>query len=159
MKKKILWGVLIALVLIQFFRPSRNAGEAYGPNDITKAVEVSADVKNILGKACNDCHSDHTEYPWYTNIQPVGWWMAHHVDEGMHELNFSQFNTYKLRRKLHKLEEVAEQVKEGEMPMDSYTWTHSDAKLTDAEKEILINWALKAKASIDTVRLIPGEKK
>jgi hypothetical protein len=84
--------------------------------------------------------------------------MAHHVDEGVHELNFSQFNTYKLRRKLHKLEEIAEQVKEGEMPMNSYTWTHSDAKLTDAEKEILVNWALVSKASLDTVPVPPGKK-
>lgn len=159
MKKKILWGVLIALVVIQFIRPSRNSGETYGPNDITKTVEVPGEVKSILDKACNNCHSDHTNYPWYTNIQPVGWWMAHHVDEGVHELNFSQFNTYKLRRKLRKLEEIAEQVKEGEMPMDSYTWTHSEAKLSDQEKEVLINWALKAKASIDTVQVISGEKK
>lgn len=152
MKKKILWGVLIVLVVIQFFRPAKNNGETYGANDISKTVDVPADVRLVLEKACNDCHSDHTDYPWYTNIQPVGWWMAHHVNEGTGELNFSQFNTYKLRRKLHKFEEIAEQVKKGEMPMDSYTWMHSNAKLSNQEKETLINWALASKAKLDTVK-------
>lgn len=158
MKKKILWGVVILMVVIQFFRPGRNEGEAYGANDITKVVSTPAEVKSILEKACNDCHSDHTDYPWYTNIQPVGWWMANHVNDGKRHLNFSQFNTYKLTRKIHKLEETAEQVKEGEMPMSSYTWMYAAAKLSDAEKETLINWALNAKAALDTVK-VAGPKK
>lgn len=152
-KKKIGFILLALLVVIQFIRPEKNSGEAYGANDITKAVNVPADVKNILERACNDCHSNHTDYPWYTNIQPLGWWINHHVEEGVHHLNFSEFNTYKIRRKLHKLEEVAEQVKEGEMPMSSYTLIHSNAKLSQQEQDLLIKWAVEAKASIDTVQV------
>lgn len=158
MKKKIFIGLAILLLVIQFIRPEKNSGEMYGANDITHSVDVPAEVKGILEKACNDCHSNKTNYPWYTNIQPFGWWIAHHVDEGVHEINFSEFNTYKLRRKLHKLEELAEQVKEGEMPMDSYTWMHSEAKLTDAEKQTLITWALNSKALLDTVKVAVAQK-
>jgi hypothetical protein len=159
MKKKIFWSIVILLVLIQFFRPSRNSGEVYGANDITKAANTPAEVKSILKKACNDCHSDHTDYPWYANLQPVGWWLANHVNDGKRHLNFSQFNTYKLSRKIHKLEETAELVKEGEMPMSSYTWIHSAAKLSEAEKEMLVKWALSAKAALDTVKAAAEPKK
>jgi hypothetical protein len=98
-------------------------------------------VAGILQRACNDCHSNNTHYPWYTNIQPVGWWMQHHVNEGKEELNFSEFGTYTAKRQNHKMEEVAEQIKKGEMPLNSYLWIHKDAKLSDQEKEILISWA------------------
>src|ERR1700758_1613083 len=100
-KRKILWIFITLLIIIQFIRPSKNTGEVYTANDISHSVNVPADVKNILEKACNDCHSNNTVYPWYTNVQPFGWWINHHVNEGIHELNFSEFNTYKLRRKLH----------------------------------------------------------
>jgi hypothetical protein len=98
-------------------------------------------VKTILNKACMDCHSNNTRYPWYNNIQPVAFWLANHVDEGKEELNFSEFKTYKLKRQDHKLEEVVEMIQEGEMPLSSYTITHGDAKLTESEKQLLINWA------------------
>lgn len=152
-KKKFFYAIIVVLLGLQMVRPEKNLGEVYGNDDIAHSVSVPADVRNILEKACNDCHSNNTVYPWYNNIQPVGWWLAHHVNEGKEELNFSIFNTYKLRRKLHKLEEIAEQVKKGEMPMDSYTWTHSNAKLNDAEKQILVSWSLTAKAQLDTAKI------
>jgi len=152
-KKKIGLALLLVIMGMQFFRPARNTGEVYGANDITKTVEVPADVKVILEKACVDCHSNHTDYPWYTNIQPVGWWLANHVKEGNGELNFSEFNTYKLKRKLHKFEEIAEQVKEGEMPLNSYTWLHGAARLNVEEQGALVKWALNSKALLDTVKI------
>lgn len=152
-KKKLGLALLLIILVMQFFRPIRNTGEVYGANDITKTVEVPADVKVILEKACMDCHSDHTNYPWYTNLQPVGWWLANHVKEGNGELNFSQFNTYKLKRKLHKFEEIAEQVKEGEMPLNAYTWLHGAARLNVEEQEALVKWALNSKALLDTVKI------
>jgi hypothetical protein len=158
-KKKALYIVIGLFGIIQFIRPSKNTGEVYTNNDISHSVDVPANVKNILEKSCNDCHSNNTIYPWYTNIQPLGWWLNHHVNEGVEELNFSEFNTYKLRRKLHKLEEIAEQVKEGEMPLGTYTWIHSEAKLTVAEQQILIDWALNSKALLDTVKIAGEQRK
>jgi hypothetical protein len=139
--KKVLVVLLVILVVIQFIRPDKNIGNSYGANDVTQAIATSNEVKIILDKACMDCHSNNTSYPWYNNIQPVAFWLANHVDEGKEELNFSEFKTYKLKRQDHKLEEVVEMIQEGEMPLSSYTITHGDAKLTDAEKQLLINWA------------------
>lgn len=152
MKKKIGWGLIVVLIVIQFIRSDRNSGEAYGPAHIGSTVDVPDQVKEILDRACNDCHSNNTDYPWYAHVQPVAWWLAGHVEEGKEELNFSEFGTYKLKRKLHKLEEIAEQVKEGEMPLKSYTWLHRKARLTEDERQLLISWALSAKASIDSVK-------
>lgn len=79
---------------------------------------------------------------WYENIQPIGWWTANHVSEGKDELNFSEFNTYENKRKAHKLEEIAEMVEEGEMPLKSYLITHGGAKLNEEQKKQLVDWAL-----------------
>lgn len=141
MKKRAVLILFVLLVLIQFIRPARNLSAATSPNDITQIYRVPEPVKVLLSKACNDCHSNNTHYPWYTNVQPVGLWLQHHVNEGKHELNFSEFGAYPAKRQYHKLEEVVKQVKHDEMPLSSYLWVHSDAKLSDADKQLLINWA------------------
>lgn len=141
MVRKILLGVLIVIIIMQFIRPARNESTVAATNDIATVYTVPDDVSAILKKACYDCHSNNTRYPWYTNIQPAGLWMQHHVDDGKEELNFNEFATYKKKRQAHKMEEVAEMVEKGEMPLNSYTWIHKDAILTAAEKELLINWA------------------
>jgi len=157
MVKKIVFVLLIILIVIQFFHPARNKAEGEQPNNVSKLYPVSSEVKNILDKACMDCHSNNTAYPWYSKIQPVDWWMTHHVNEGKRELNFDEFATYNLRRQYHKLEEVMKQVKDNEMPISSYTWIHKDAILTTAEQNGLINWAdsirneMKRKYPIDSL--------
>ncbi len=158
-KKKVLWAVIVILISIQFIRPAKNLGEIYTNDDISHSVNVPVEIKNILEKACNDCHSNNTNYPWYTNIQPIGWWLNHHVNEGTGELNFSKFNTYKLRRKLKKLEEIAKQIEEKEMPLSSYTIIHRNAILTEQEQNLLIQWALTNKALLDTVKIAAEAKK
>jgi hypothetical protein len=148
-KKKILLGVLIVLVTIQFIRPADNNSPENPSETLTAAVPVSPEVKNILQIACNDCHSSHTSKMWYQNIQPIGWWIGHHIEEGKEELNFSIFNTYSAKRKTHKMEEVAEMVENGEMPMDSYTWMHSNARLSAEQKKLLVDWAKAAQDSLE----------
>lgn len=140
-KRKVLIAIISLLVLIQFFRPERNLGLADTEKDITHSLTVSSEVKNILQKSCYDCHSNHTEYPWYANFQPVSGWLAHHVNEGKDELNFSEFDTYKLKRKIKKLKEVIEQTKKGDMPLNSYLIIHKDAALSEEQKNQLIKWA------------------
>lgn len=134
-------SLLVALVALQLYRPAKNVSTQTPPTDIVQAYGVPADVAVILHKACYDCHSNNTHYPWYSNIQPVGMWLAHHVDEGKDELNFSEFGSYKPRRKARKMHELVEEVEEGEMPLESYTLIHGEAKLTAEEKQKLIEWA------------------
>ncbi|MBI3259179.1 MAG: heme-binding domain-containing protein [Ignavibacteriae bacterium] len=141
-KKKILYVLLAAAVLVQFFRPIRNLGSSSSPQDITHTTSVPSDVQAILTKSCYDCHSDHTEYPWYANIQPIGWWMTDHINEGKQELNFSQFNTYSISRKMRKFHHIEEEVEEGEMPLDSYLWIHGNAELSPTQKKLVIEWAI-----------------
>src|SRR6187402_914348 len=119
-RKKILIGILGALVIIQFIRPTKNESETViTANDISKVYAMSESVQQILVNKCYDCHSNSTQYVWYYNIQPVAWWMAHHIDEGKDELNFSEFKTYPEKKAIHKLEELSEAVNEGWMPIDS----------------------------------------
>ncbi|SKC97656.1 Haem-binding domain-containing protein [Chitinophaga ginsengisegetis] len=139
-KKIILWIVLLIAVLIQFFRPARNISSSAQPYDITTAYNTSAEVKNILSRACNDCHSNNTVYPWYAEIQPVAWWMNKHVKDGKHDLNFNEFTNNPISRQYKKLGESAEMVNEGEMPLSSYTIIHANARLTAPEKKLLIDW-------------------
>ena len=148
MVKKILILLLVVLVVIQFIRPEKNSATAVSENDITAYYTVPENVQSILKKACYDCHSNNTEYPWYANIQPIGWWLQDHINEGKEELNFSEFGTYSAKKAAHKMEEVGEMVGEGEMPLESYTLIHKDAVLTHEEAETLIKWSKQIEASI-----------
>src|SRR4051812_4780623 len=134
MVKKILLVLLVIIIGIQFIHPARNRSTADQTNSIASIYPMSANVRNILGKACMDCHSNNSIYPWYSKIQPVDWWMTNHINEGKRELNLDEFKSYNLSRQYHKLEELGKQVKDREMPLNSYTWIHKEAILTDAEQ-------------------------
>lgn len=141
MKKKIGWALVIILVIIQFIRPEKNRSTTVGANDLSKHYAIPPNVQDILGRACKDCHSNNTKYPWYSQVQPVGWWLQNHVNDGKSHLNFSEFAGYKPKDQHHKMEELIEEVKEGHMPLNSYLWIHKEAKLSATEKEALLIWA------------------
>jgi hypothetical protein len=142
MKKKILLSLLAVMVIIQFIKPARNQSndETFG---LSTKYTVPEDVKAILKVACNDCHSNRTEYPWYADIQPSAWWLGSHVNGGKKKLNFSEFTNLPIAVQNHKFEETIEFVKEKKMPISSYTWfgLHPEAKLTDEQRAVLTNWA------------------
>ena len=146
--KKLLIPIII-LVIIQFIPISKNQGSDQSYS-IEKGYLVPADVSQILKDACNDCHSNYTTYPWYTNIQPVGFWLNHHVEEGKEHLDFSTFMKLSGKVQKHKLDEVVETVEEGEMPLSSYTYfgLHPKANLSEEQKATLITWAKDLKAKI-----------
>ena len=152
--KKIIKSIALllfaALIVIQFFRLEKNLSAIDGPeaNDISKVYPVPQEVASILEASCYDCHSNNTHYPWYSNFQPVAWWLADHIKEGKKEINFSEFASYRIGRQYRKLEEIKKQVEEGEMPLQSYTIIHGDAKLSAAQKEILLQWASTTRDSI-----------
>jgi hypothetical protein len=146
--KRLLLLLLIAFIAIQFFRPAKNISTGTTTNDITAKYNVPQDVQNILKTSCYDCHSNNTVYPWYSNIQPVAWWLKDHIDEGKRELNFSEFATYRIGRQYRKLEEINEEVKDDKMPLSSYTLIHEDAKLNKQQKLLLANWVVALRDSI-----------
>lgn len=141
MLKKILIILLIALIVIQFFPVKRNGSPGGPSNDLIGKMNAPWVVQDILRRSCYDCHSNNTNYPWYSRVQPIGWWMQHHINEGKEELNFSAVSTYTPEQQKHKLEEIIEVIEKKEMPLTSYTWQHGNAKLSDTDRQILVNWA------------------
>lgn len=146
--QKLLIALLVILIVIQFFHPAKNISAAPVPADISVVYFEPENVHTILSKACNDCHSNNTRYPWYNHIQPVAWWLKNHIKEGKRELNFNKFGTYPVSKQYHKLEGLIDEVKKDEMPLGSYTIIHTDAKLTKDEKLALTGWADSIRAVI-----------
>jgi len=138
--KKVLILLLIVFVGIQFVPTNRNQSTEILDTDFSKTFEVPQDVQQLLETSCYDCHSNNTNYPWYNKIQPVSWFLEHHIEEGKEELNFSDFGSYSGRKQKSKLKSVISQIEDNKMPMPSYTVMHADAKLSEADKKLLINW-------------------
>ncbi len=141
MVKKILIGLLVIFILIQFIRPEKNISTAATPDDIFSHYPASDSIKAMIKASCYDCHSNNTKYPWYAEVQPVAWWLDHHIEEGKGELNFSEFAAFNARFKSHKLDEVMELVENEEMPLKSYLLSHKEAKLTNAQRKEIVKWA------------------
>jgi hypothetical protein len=146
----IVFAVLVAG--IQFIRPDRTNP----PVDPALVLATPADVQAILDRSCADCHSSNTHWPWYSNIAPVSWRLADHVKEGRNELSFSEFGAYTPKKAAHKMEEVCEQVKKGEMPLKDYLLLHNGSRLSEADKQRLCEWSTSERARILTAGGIPA---
>lgn len=147
--KKIGLIVLVVIIAIQFIQPARNESGKALSSDISKVYNVPAPVHSVLKNTCYDCHSNNTNYPWYSNIQPFGWWLASHIKRGKEELNFSEFGNYSERRQRSKLFSVEKSIEDGTMPLPSYALIHKESRLTKEQKGIIIDWADKIKDSLN----------
>jgi hypothetical protein len=150
MKKKVLIVLAAIFIIIQFFRPDKNLSNDR-TNDISKKYNIPPEVSTLLSRACYNCHSNLTKYPWYHNIQPIAWWMSKHVKKGKQRLNFSDFTSRKIAVQNRKFEGIIENVREKKMPIPSYTWfgLHPEARLTEPERDLIIDWAT---AQMDTLK-------
>lgn len=151
MKKILRWSLLVlgaAFIVLQFIRPPKNHSEGFQPNTISKAFPISPEVETILRRSCFDCHSNNTMYPWYAEVQPVGWWLRSHIDDAQRELNFDEFASYRPRRQFGKLQEMAEQIDEELMPLPSYLLMHRDARLSADGKTMLADWVVAMRDSM-----------
>lgn len=144
MKRRIKPVVLASLFLfiaIQFYQPARNSNkEQDGTMDIAQAYDVPADVKRILHISCYDCHSSNTKYVWYDYIQPVRMMVESHIKRAREGLDFSEWGTYSNRKKERLLTSIKKQIETREMPLPSYTLMHKNARLSEAQAKILIDW-------------------
>ncbi len=139
--KRFLLLALLVLVVMQFVQPAKNEGGYQSLEVFLNETKPTPAVAATLKTACYDCHSNQTDYPWYNTVAPVSYWIANHIEEGKHHLNFSEWGSYSTKRKDHKLEEILEEVKDGKMPLDEYTWTHADANLNEQQINELLQWA------------------
>ena len=147
--KKILFIGLIIFLLMQLYQPARNLGyEQELTANFTKMYDVPKNVETILRTSCYDCHSNNTNYPLYSYIQPARFFMEEHIKDGKKDLNFNEFGKYSKRKQENKLEAIIKQIKSDEMPLASYTLLHKNAIVTPAQKEEVINWINKTKDSL-----------
>ena len=139
--KNIYWlaplGVLLAIQLIQ---PDQTNPPVNPALEARQVLQVPAEVQNTLKEACYDCHSNETQYPWYSQVAPVSWWLNAHIKEGREHLNFSTIGALSANDRAEVIGEAAEAVQEAEMPLKSYTWTHLAARLSAEQRSALANW-------------------
>jgi hypothetical protein len=132
---------LVALVVAaQAVRPARTNPPVDPQKEITAHMQVDPAVMATLSRACNDCHSNRTEWPWYSNVAPVSWLVAHDVNDGREELNFSEWGASKEKEPGKLLGKICSEVTDGEMPMATYTLIHPQAKLTREEVQNVCRW-------------------
>lgn len=146
--KIILLILLVAFVGIQFIPTKRNQTDIVPVTDFMLVNNVPNNIKNKLQASCYDCHSNNTKYPWYNKIQPVAWFLEEHIKDGKKELNFSEWGSLTNRRKVSKLRSIIKQIESGEMPLNSYTLIHKDAKLSREETNEIINFIAQLKDSL-----------
>lgn len=140
MKKYILLAIILIIVGLQFF-PGLPENKTENPDlSIVISPALPKDVDAILTKACNDCHSYSPNWPWYAHVAPVSFYIGDHVKEGREHFNLSEWGTYSPKRQKHKAKEAIEEIKEGGMPIESYLKLHPEARLTDDEKQTLIDF-------------------
>lgn len=147
--RKILKYAVIALaalfVLAQLVRPDMTNPPVNPQERIEASVNVPSEVAAILKRSCNDCHTNETIHPWYSQITPVNWWLKSHFEHGREHLNFSTWSRYTDPQKDKRLEEICEVLEEGEMPLSSYLWGHRDAVLSAEDSRRLCDWARASK--------------
>lgn len=144
LRKVFKWIVIVlagAFLIAQFWRPARTNPAIDPAQTMPAHLQVSPQVASILDRSCQDCHSNTTRWPWYTNVTPVSWFVVDHVNEGRRHLNFSEWGKLKANQKQKKLQEVCEEVSDGVMPLASYTPLHPSAKLSPDDVKVLCDWA------------------
>ena len=163
MIRTILLVVLALFIVLQFFRPARNnSGDTQ--KSISTLYEVPPKIDTILKRSCMDCHSNKTTYPWYAEVQPVGWWLSNHIKNGKRHLNFDAFTTMRIAMQKKRMDDCLEQLKNDEMPLSSYTLIHRNAILSESDKDTLSGWCqniidqIKAKYPPDSL-VLPKRKK
>ncbi|NQX81620.1 MAG: heme-binding domain-containing protein [Flavobacteriaceae bacterium] len=147
-KKKIIVAVVLILIAIQFVPVKENISDIIPSTDMLKMLDAPENVATIFKESCYNCHSNNTNYPWYSQISPVSLFVDHHIAEGKDELDFSDFGNYSTKRKSKKLREIVEEIEDDKMPLTSYLVMHGEAKLSEEEKTIIIDWVTKVKSSL-----------
>ena len=135
-----MYGIIAIFFLIQFVPNDLPENNNDLTNDIVLTEKAPEDVKLILSKACYDCHSNQTTYPWYSYVAPASWLVAKDTKEGREELNFSNWADLSKRKKIKILNEMAEEIEKKNMPLEVYTVIHKDAILSEEEIQTISNW-------------------
>jgi len=143
MKKLILW-ILIPFIAIQFIQIDAPSSIVSISN---QEIHAPKEIMDILKRSCYDCHSNSIIYPWYSNIAPISWYTKNHVKTGRKVVNFSQWRSYDIKKKIKVIKNLPKSIRI-RMPLPDYLWMHKDAKLSKEDKKLLVNWATELKENI-----------
>ena len=132
--------LVVAFIGIQFVRPVRTNPQVDEGQTIFARTQMTPQVSAILDRSCRDCHSNKTDWPWYTNVAPLSWWISNHVADGRKDLNLSEWGRLARDRQDRKLRQICDEVSDGVMPLSSYLPMHPQAKLSAEDKKILCDW-------------------
>ena len=148
MRSKIRWwlALLAVIAVASLATAPTESGRSLEP--LLLGAQIDPHVLSIIQRSCHDCHSEATRYPWYSYVAPVSFLIRHDVLEGRRHLNLSRWQEYSLVRKQRSLSEIANQVKDREMPLREYTWFHPDAKLSDSDVDALFRWTQTERARL-----------
>ena len=143
--RKILKWTAIALAVLftvlQFIRPARTNPPVDESRTISAHTQIKPEVAAILDRSCNDCHSNQTRWPWYSNVAPISWFVINHVNDGREQMNFSDWAQYDRSDQENYLKKICREVKSGDMPINSYLWLHGDARLSSEDVKTLCDWS------------------
>src|SRR4051812_39271668 len=148
MARRILLYLVMAVVVIQFYRPAKTNPAEVPEKNMKTALHVPAEVDATLARSCNDCHSYKTVWPWYSNVAPVSWFVISDVDDGRRHMNFSEWAQYTPERQQGKLSQICEEIDKGEMPLKQYTWIHTETPLDSNQRKTVCDWTKAEQAGI-----------
>ena len=134
----------ITFIAIQFVAVDVPAKIESNPKD---EIVAPKEVMAVLKRSCYDCHSNESTYPWYDRVAPVSWVVKDHVKNGRKVVNFSLWNSYEKKKQKFFADKLEKSIVI-RMPLPSYLWLHSDAKLNNDDKKTLKNWANVLKENI-----------
>ena len=132
--------LLVVLVGLQFFPARTNHSSTVPSTDFIKTYKAPEQIVQTLHASCYDCHSNNTNYPWYSNVQPVGWLLEDHINDGKEVLNLSEFDSYSGRKQQSKLISMISQIEDDKMPLPSYIFIHREARLSKENKKTLLDY-------------------
>jgi hypothetical protein len=144
MKSRVKWilgGLLVVAVMMQFITPVRLDPAKASGRDLLATNAPPKEIASLLHRACYDCHSDETKWPWYGHVAPVSWWLISHVNEARQRLNFSVWPHDDAERAAKRWSRISEAISSGDMPLPSYARLHAAARLTKDERDRLVKWA------------------
>ncbi|HYJ86026.1 MAG TPA: heme-binding domain-containing protein [Pyrinomonadaceae bacterium] len=150
--KVLRWVAVVAACLFvaaQFTSPARTNPEADRSLALESHLQVNPQVGAIIDRSCADCHSNKTQWPWYSKVVPVSWLVIDHVNHGRSHLNFSEWGRYDRREAGQMLGQICKEVKSGAMPLSSYTPLHPESKLSAEDVKLLCDWTNAERQRID----------
>jgi mono/diheme cytochrome c family protein len=144
------WLIAFSLVVLfgalSLLTPPAKPDHPGGP--LLAGAKIDPETLAVFQRSCQDCHSENTTYPWYSYVAPVSWLIESDVSRGRRHLNLSQWSDYPLQKRERSLSEIANQVKDRDMPVFQYLLIHRNAKLSDADVNRIFQWTQTERARL-----------